>query len=58
MDVFNNGWIHAVGVLCVLYIIFGGEASVKIVSFVILLGIALLEFEMSTQFFSKFFTKS
>ncbi|MDF2534177.1 MAG: hypothetical protein K0R18_334 [Bacillales bacterium] len=54
-DLFNNGWIHGVGVLCVLYVLFGGMSNVKVAAFIILILIAILEVEMTTQFFTKLF---
>lgn len=44
MNVFNNGWMHGVGVLCVLYVLFGEMAIPKVTAFVILFIIAILEF--------------
>jgi hypothetical protein len=44
MNVFNDGWMHWLGGLCVLYILFGSKSIPKAVAFVVLLVIAILEF--------------
>ncbi|MNL99664.1 hypothetical protein D3C76_01500 [compost metagenome] len=55
MNVFDNGWVHAVGVLCVLYVIFGSDRKVKITSIIVVFLIAMIELEVTTNFFTKLF---
>lgn len=55
MDVFDGGWIHAVGVLCVLYVLFGSDRKVKITSILVVFFIAMIELEVRTSFFTKLF---
>jgi hypothetical protein len=43
MEIFNSGWMSWLGVLCVLYILFGSSQWTKVTAFIILLFIAGLE---------------